>query len=295
MSRKGIWFLPRLPGCAPDFTYTEGGRLQLGTILESFNDPTSILFSPATDNASPAINWPPEETVGIEKNHEHSSTDNNLSVGGKILAKFCSIASASTELEIKREHALKFGKVDHKVVQFKYHLSPPVIQAILAQSSIKTYIAPNVLHQFVPRPIYVISGLRMAKESFSVAESKDFTRNAAASVDILASGSAAGADSAPVNAVASAPVGGSISGHVNREKNSSHSYETLEGKEVVFAYSMHVIRQRARLFADSSAFMTDAGDLEGVECVEVTEELEGLDKESILELEYGEAVYLPDN
>lgn len=60
----------------------------------------------------------------------------------------------------------------------------------------------------------------------------------------------------------------------------------------MFAYSMHVVRQRARMFADSSAFMTGAGDLDDMECVEVTEEMEGLDDESVQPIDDGESVYL---
>jgi hypothetical protein len=293
MSNKGIWFLPCSPGCPPDFTYTEGGRLQLGTVLESFNDPTSVLFFPATDEASPSINWPPEEVTGTEKNHEHASTDNS-SAGGDILVKFLDIASASSELERKHEHTLKFGKVDHKILQFKWPLSQAVVKAILAQAGIKKHTEPNIFRQLLPKPIYVVSGLRIATASFPVTEVKDSTFHAKLSAKAFASNTEDGAASVPAGGAASVPVGGKLSGHIDDKKNISHSYETIEGKGVVFAYCMYVIRQRARMFADTSAFMTDQGDSDDIECVEITKGMEGLDSELIQDVGDGNTVYFPN-
>lgn len=310
MSAKGIWFLPRLPGCAPDFTFTEGGRLQLGVVLESFNDPSSVLFFPATEEASPAIGWPPKETAGIERNHEHNNIQTR-SAGGKILAKFLSIASASSEIETKRQSTLEFGKVDHKIVQFQYPLSTAAVQAILKQASIKK-LNSGLWRWFLPKPIYVVSGLRIATESFTVTQENNLNFHEGAIFEVLNSDSANteaanGAAEDTVNAAAGAaasgvaaaaathiPVGGELSGHVDDENKTTHAYETIGSKGVVFAYSMHVIRQRANMFADSSAFMTGDGDVEDVECVEVTNTVEGLEdmkQESIEELDAGIFVY----
>ena len=293
MSVKGIWFLPRSPNCPPDFTYTEGGQLQLGTILESFNDPTSILFSPATDHADPVINWPAREVVGLEKNHEHSCFDSNLSAGGNVFAKFFSLAKASSEIEVKRQHALKFGKVDHKIIKFKHHLSPTVVKEILAQPNIKEYIEPstfNLVRRVVQKPIYVVSGLRMVKSSFSVAETKDSNIRIAAGSEFLTS--------EPRNTpplalnLSAAHVG--ISGHLGLTRNNTHSYNTVDDRDIVFAYCLHVIQKsnRARMFSDSSAFMTDKGKSDDLECVKLTEKTNGLEADAVESFENGECVYV---
>jgi hypothetical protein len=295
MSKKGIWFLPGSPDCPPDFTYTEGGRLQLGTILESFNDTTSVLFFPATDKASPSIPWPPEHVPGTEKNHEHSSTDES-DAGGDILAKFLDIASVSSELEHKHKHTLKFGKVDHKIVEFQYPLSRTVVNAILAQAAIKDHTEPNIFRQLLPKPIYVVSGLRIATASFPVTEVKDSKFLAKFSAKAFASNTEDEASSPPTGGAASVPVGGKVSAHIDDKKNIKHSYETIEGeagKGIVFAYCMYVIRRSAKMFADSSAFMTGQGDEDDIECVEVTKEMEGLDGKLIQDVRDGDSVYFP--
>lgn len=293
MSKKGIWFLPQIPNCAPDFTYTEGGSLQLGTILASFNDPTSVLFSPVGDEASPAISWPPEDSVGIEKNHEHSSTDTSFSVQGSMLAKFFGLVSTSAEIDSTREYSLKLGKADHRIVRFRYHLPQTTIQAILAQESIKAHSKPNVVRQILPKPIYIVSGLRIAKEPFTVIESRDSTIHIALSGNIFTSDTDGGTEAPLTDVVKPSPLGGSISGRLDGKKIISHSYNTIEGKEIIVAYSVYVIRRRARMFSDASAFMSDSGDMGGIECVDFTEEMGGLSNVCIKCFEDGESVYTP--
>ncbi|KAL6786690.1 hypothetical protein J3E68DRAFT_212770 [Trichoderma sp. SZMC 28012] len=293
MSKKGIWFLPRLSNCAPDFTYTESGLLQLGTILASYNDLSSVLFSPISDKASPIINWPPEDNVGIEKNHEHSRTDNSLSVGGNILAKFFGLSSTSYEIDAKREYTLKLGKADHRIVRFQYHLSQTTIQSILEQDSVKAYSKPNIFRQTLPKPIYVVSGLRLATGPFSVTENHDSTVHAALSADILMSDTDGGTEAVLTSVVKPIPFGGSISGSLDQKKNISHSYNTIEGKEVIVAYSVYVIRRHAKMFSDASAFMSDSGNMDGIECVDFTEEMEDLNNEFIQHLADGESFYIP--
>lgn len=302
MSTKGIWFLPRVKDSAPVFTFTEGGALQLGTILESFNDPSSVLFFPATEEASPAISWPPEETAGTEKNHEHSNA-NAGSVGGNILATFLSVAKASAEIELKRQHLLKFGKVDHKIVQFKYPITSAAVQAILKQDAIKRQNSGPFRH-FLPKPIYVVSGLRIATASFTVTEENKPGFHASAEASLLDPGSAnTGTPEAAANPVTDAalsatashiPMGGKASGHIDNENTVEHEYETIGEKGIVFAYRMHVIRQRASLFADASAFMTDDGDVDPIECVEVIDavaDLKDMKQELIEEVADGVYVY----
>ncbi|CAH0023171.1 unnamed protein product [Clonostachys rhizophaga] len=274
MSRKGIWFLPRVPGCAPDFTYTEDGPLRLGTILSSFDDPTSVLFSPATDEPEPVIDWLPKDDVGTEKNHEHIIPNTSLSAGASVLTRFFGFGSASSEFEMKREYSLKLGKVDHRLVRFKHHLSQPIIQSILAQDSIKTYSNPNVFRQILPKPIYVVCGLRLAKGSFPVVEVKASKSHASGSTNVLKATDGNEAPTALANATSLIPTGGTISGHLDSSNSIKHS-------------------RRARMFADSSAFMNDSSDGSEIECVDVTEEMDGLDKGSTQQVENGEWVYIP--
>lgn len=281
MSLKGTWFLPCKPGCRPDFTFTAEGPLLLGTVLESFNDPTAVLFSPAADQAAPPISFPEEQTID-ETDHKHSETRKG-SAGFKILANFLEVASASTTLERERENTLKFGKVDHKVQQYKTPFSQTAINAILEQPAVSKYRVPNFIYKLRPRAVYVVSGLRFAVKAFEVENNDKLDIHARSSIK---------ASPTAVAAATTVPIGGKVSGHGGIDQKGEHSYKTSAG--VVFAYRVHVIRRRAKLLSSSSAFMTGTGDSQELEWVEVTkDETDDLEPGSVVTVGEEEDVYCP--
>jgi hypothetical protein len=148
---------------------------------------------------------------------------------------------------------------------------------------VSKYRVPNFIYKLNPRPVYVVSGLRFAVKAFKV-ENKDETK-------IHAQGSIK-ASAAAAAATVSVPIGGEGEAHVNVEQKAEHSYKTAAG--VVFAYRVHVIRRRAKLFSSSTAFMTGTGDSKELEFVEVTpDETEDLERDSVLNVGENEDVYCP--
>ncbi|KAJ4178756.1 hypothetical protein NW755_012979 [Fusarium falciforme] len=131
--------------------------------------------------------------------------------------------------------------------------------------SVKEHIESGM---FGKRPVYLVSGLRVTNESFTVTKEKG-TGNQA---EISASG-----PTGPVPV----EVGGSLSGGVERTK--VDSYETAPG--IVFAYRLHVIRPKSsgssqsEMFSSSKAFWTDKAETEPMEVVVVTLDVVGEDLE----------------
>lgn len=124
---------------------------------------------------------------------------------------------------------------------------------------------------FGNRPVYIVSGLRVAASSFAVTRvsESDFSADASASAPV---------PGAPVPV----EVSGGVSGTVNGTR--SDSYETAPG--IVFAYQLYALRPKGdnlngecpqtRVFSSRDAFMTGDGDGENgeeMELVPVTEEV----------------------
>jgi hypothetical protein len=252
MSRT--WFLP------PDFTFLPDGELSLGTIIPHPGRPTLALAS-LDPTTYPDIALPSVATV-VEPNHAHSR-GSSRSFGFELFAKFLDLASASGTADISRDKYKSFDAVDHEVRSFRRALSEDALQGILALPKVKKYMNSG---RFGKRPVYIISGLRVARDSFSVTNAV----GSAASVELAASG-AIPAGPVPLE------VGGAVSG--SRGKEVTDGYQTAPG--VVFAYRLHAIREKrdgsveSELFSHRTAFFSgegedsDDGDLE-MECVEVT-------------------------
>lgn len=248
------WFLP------PDFTFLPDGELSLGTIIPHPGRPTVALAS-LDPNTHPHIALPNVTTV-VEPNHTHSRSSNR-SIGFELFAKFLDLASASGTTDISRDKNKSFGAVDHEVRSFGRALSEDALRGILALPRVKRHMNGG---RFGKRPVYIISGLRVARDSFQVTNAV----GSAASVELAAS-EAIPAGPVPLE------VGGAVSG--SRGNEVTDGYETAPG--IVFAYRLHVIREKrdggveSELFSHRTAFFSgegedsDDGDLE-MECVDVT-------------------------
>lgn len=233
------WFLP------PDFTFTSEGPIKLGTILAHPARPTLVLASlPGDFN----ITLPKESTI-VEPNHSH---EKSISRSGSvnIWTKFLEVASVSAKTEASHRTIESYSTVDHEIRSFADPFTPSTVTAITALPDVENYIDTGI---FGKKPVYIVTGLRIAKKSFTV--KKEVASNF--SGEISASGSPAGC-TIPVG------VGTGLSGSSERE--ATDSYDTAPG--IVFAYRLFIIRTRragveVELFSDKGAFLT--GDSTNVE------------------------------
>ena len=269
------WFLPQ------DFTFKPDGRLPLGMILAHPKDPTDVLVaSPSSfhlpDGKTP-IPLPAHDTL-IEPKHVHSD-EIERSVGLNLLARFAELFSGSAGVSRRRRNMIQYGEVDHEVRTFATPLADETLAAIVRIPKVRDHIESGL---FGNRPVYIVSGLRVARSSFSVTKVGE-TEDA---LDLSGEGPVAGG-------VPGMELGGGVS--AAKKTTRSDEYQTAPG--IVFAYQLYAIRRRgegaeadgsARLFTSRSAFMTgDGGDEEDgdgvMELVDATRE--------VLEADLDEPVY----
>lgn len=235
------WFLP------PDFTFLPDGELSLGTIVKNPKRPTLRLA--AVGPNSPLIEIPlPDVQSLVEKGHCHSRT-NNASICSKIFDRFIELASSATAVLWSRYKSTTFGGVDLETRTFSKAISSEAFNAIVGLEQVKKYMNRGILGK---RPVYIITGLRIARESFSVAyEARSRTETSLA-----------------VNASApTGPIPLEIGANISQDMSRRGEYQTAVG--VVFAYRLHVIRERrsgdveTELFGHRAAFMTGERNDEG--------------------------------
>jgi len=267
------WFLPA------DLTLMPS-KIPLGMILAHPKDPTDVLVASPTsftlaDNKTPIPL--PEHNSFIEPKHVHSN-DTSRSIGLNLLAQFAEIGSGSASLTNRRRNILQYSQVDHEIRTFKTPFSDEALAAIVRIPKIKNHIESSL---FGNRPVYIVSGLRIANSSFSVTKVTESEH----AVQVEGSG--------PAATVPGLELGGGVSG--SHSNTRSDSYETAPG--VVFAYQLYAIRKKgedeatdpttARLFVSRSAFMTgDGGDEEEkMELVNATREVLDDDEDEPAEYE----------
>ncbi|KAL5867506.1 hypothetical protein ACKVWM_011437 [Pyricularia oryzae] len=265
MAQK-VWIFP------PDFTFRPSGELALGTVIKHPRHPTLALAS-LRSNEHPEIVLPEIDTLH-ESSHVHSHSSKR---SGELnaLAKLADLASASTSAGLSLIKEWSLGSVDLEVQTFSNALSKNALKAITRLEPVRKHINSGI---FGKKPVYIISGLRVAKTSFQVMDQIRST----ASMSIGASGPAP-AWVLPVE------IGGGISGSC--EKNRSDSYATAPG--IVYAYRVHVIRakrdgEEAELFSYRGAFDTsesEESEGEEVECTEATASMLKEDEETKVAIE----------
>ncbi|KAI0878594.1 hypothetical protein GGS24DRAFT_443414 [Hypoxylon argillaceum] len=230
------WFLP------PDFTFLPDGQIALGRVIPSPQRPTVTLAS-LTDHPTIAL---PEVRTIIEKNHSFSS-EKNRSVGLGLFAKFLEIANVNDKVDESWYNNKSFGTVDHEVQAYNGAFTSATLKAIVALEDVRRHIHSG---RFGKRYVYIISGLRVAQQSFTVADEVGKTTE----ISLEGSGSIT-AGTTPVE------VGGNVTG--SRSNIQKDGYETAPG--IVFAYRLHVIRtkragEEGELFTDRTAFFSGEGE-----------------------------------
>lgn len=239
------WFLP------PDFTFLPDGQIALGRVIPDPRRPTVTLASLADH---PTIALPEAKSI-VEKNHSFSA-EKNRSFGLELFAKFLDIANANAKTDASWYKNKSFSAVDHEVRFYNGPFTPEALKAVVALDDVKKHIDGG---RFGKRYVYIISGLRVVQQSFTVMNEKG--KKTAAS---LGGSGPVPAGTVPVE------LGGNISG--SGENKRKDGYEVAPG--TVFAYRLHVIRPKnegaeGELFSDRTAFFSGEAEDEEVEEMEI--------------------------
>lgn len=221
------WFL--IPG--PDFTFKPDGPLRLGTVIKHPKDPSQVLLQAASQQ-NPAIVLPSIETTQ-EASHRHSRSK-QMSFSTNLFAKLHALASSSGNSDIETESRIELGGVDQEVRQFSETLSPACLSAIVADPIVRRHVDSGI---FGKRPCYIVTSLRVNLQPMSVAKTYSHVRGAGF-------GGSGPAGMTPVE------VGGDVHGKSGREL--VDSYEA--GAGVIFAYRVHIIREKKDEHAESGIF-----------------------------------------
>lgn len=205
MAQK-TWFFP------PDFTFRPTGELALGTVIKHPSHPTLALAS-LRSSEQPKIDLP-EIDILQERSHVHSQTSNR-SANISFLAKFVDLASATTSVGLSRNKEWLLGSVDLEIQTFGKAISRDALKAITRLEPVKKHINSGI---FGKKPVYIITGLRVAKSSFQVT---DQTKSSA-TISLGASG--------PAPAwVLPLEIGGGISGACEQSRKDSYETGPLAG------------------------------------------------------------------
>jgi hypothetical protein len=275
----GTWFLP------PDFTFTPKGPLRLGMVIPHWSKPTTVLADIGSGTAS-EIKLPTTKTL-VEPNHAHNRSKSR-SGSLSLWAKFEGVASTSTNIDTSKSRNIDYSKTDHEIRTFSDPLMPDVVAAIANIPEVKTQINSSM---FGKRPVYVVSGLRIATSSFTVTE--EDSSNSAFEIE----------GSGPPTGTVPAEVGSKV--RHDGQKKFADSYDTAPG--VVFAYRLSIIRTHrvgteTELFSHKSGFLTGPGGRTEEPLVVVDATKEEIDEDLDEEVEYEIAeigdeicIYLPPN
>ncbi|KAH0526126.1 hypothetical protein TsFJ059_009493 [Trichoderma semiorbis] len=240
-----IWFFP------PSFNFLPDGEISLGSIIPHPNRPTLSLAS-LNSASHPEIVLPKINTF-TEPDHLHSQSK-SMSLTTQAFLKLVSLALPVGNVTASRFTKTTYGSVNLETRVFEGGMSENALKAIVGLAQVKKHIDGGMFGN--KRPVYIISGLRIAKDSFQVT-SESGTKNS----------TSVGASTSTVTGPLTLSGGGDVA--VNREQSKNDSYKTAPG--VVFAYRLHVIRTKrdgdveTELFSHRTAFLTGEGDDEDSE------------------------------
>ncbi|KAM0452242.1 hypothetical protein ACHAPV_008731 [Trichoderma viride] len=238
------WFL------CPDFTFLPEGQIALGRIIPSPRKSTAALAS-LSDH--PAIVLP--EIQSITEKDLSFSNEKSRTFGVRLFAKFLEIANAKMDVSLFQSQS--FSAADHEIRAYNGTFTPEALKEIVSLERVKNHIDSG---RFGKRRVYIISGIRVAQQSFTVTNQKK--------KQIATSFGMSG-----FMPIGTAPdvAGIKITNGMNDE--AKNSYETAPG--IVFAYRLHVIRpkdagEEGELFSDRTAFFSGEAEDEDEE-IEIVE------------------------
>lgn len=230
------WLL--IPG--PDFTFKPDGPLRLGTVIKHPKDPSQVLFQAASQK-SPAIDLPAVAKTQ-EASHRHIR-GKDRAFGINLFARLLEVASISGNSDVESKSTIEFGVVDQEVQQFSETLSPASLAAIVADPIVRRHVDSGI---FGKRPCYIVTSLRVNLQPMTVSKTFSYTRGGGF-------GGSGPAGSTPVE------VGGDVQGKAG--KDFVDTYEADAG--VIFAYRVHVIRQKKDEYSESGVFSSRTAFMSG--------------------------------
>ncbi|KAH7118587.1 hypothetical protein B0J13DRAFT_532665 [Dactylonectria estremocensis] len=130
----------------------------------------------------------PNKTPTIESVTEtghQNSTGSSRSTSAKAFAKAVDLASGFVGADTSRYRDLSFGNVDHEIRSFSHELKSKALRAIVQLRSVDNFITGRRLSWLNKRPVYVISGLQVAKIPFSVTKTAKSTSSSNARMSML--------------------------------------------------------------------------------------------------------------
>lgn len=271
------WFL------LPDFTFSMDGPLRMGMVIPHWSRSTTVL---ADVGAEGEIKLPAIKTI-TERNHVHNhSTSQSDSLS--LWSTFESLASASASVNTGESKGIDYSKTDHEVRFFADPLMPDTAAAVAKLPVVRAHIDSGI---FGKRPVYIVSGLRIATSSFTATKESRYHFSA------TAEGSAN-----PVGGYTPMDAGGNVK-HDSRD-NIADSYDTAPG--IIFAYRLNVIRTRragveTELFQHKGAFLTGSAGESDAPLIVVEATKDEIDEDLEEEVEYetmavgedGMCIYLP--
>ncbi|KAI2623078.1 hypothetical protein GGR54DRAFT_638316 [Hypoxylon sp. NC1633] len=114
----------------------------------------------------PTIALPP--TASIIENRTFAA-DNSRSFGVELLAKFMELGSANVKADVSWHRNNSFSAVDHEVRAYNGPFAAASLHAITQIPAVKKHMDGGM---FGKRSVYIISGLRVAKESITITDDK---------------------------------------------------------------------------------------------------------------------------
>ncbi|KAL6690226.1 hypothetical protein J3F84DRAFT_353538 [Trichoderma pleuroticola] len=242
--KQNVWFYP------PGFNFLPDGEISLGSIL-AYPDRPALSLASLNSASHPEIVLPRIDTM-TEPDHRHSQS-HSRSVIAQVYFKFLDLFGAHGNVNTSRFTNIAYGSADLEARVFGGPMSQDTLDAIVGLDRVREHIDGG---RFGTRPVYIISGLRVARGSFQVTSGSELTNSASVGVS---------------TSTATGPLtlsgGGDVA--VNREQGKNDSYKTAPN--VVFAYRLHVIRPKrngnveVELFSHRTAFLTGEGEDEDPE------------------------------
>jgi len=231
------WFL------APDFTFSPDA---LGTVIPDPSRPSVALAALGPDH--PTIRLPETRTI-VEKNRVFAD-EKSRSAGLELFAKFVELAEANGKADRSWFQNKSYSQVDHEIRAYNGPFDAESLLGIVSLPAVKRHVESGV---FGKRPVYLISGLRVIRESFTVTDET----GSSTAVALTASG--------PVPA---GPVPVELGGSLSRSKEEKLSMGYDTAPDIVFAYRVHVLRPKgdfveAELFSSKAAFFSGGQDSTG--------------------------------
>ncbi|CAF9916967.1 hypothetical protein IMSHALPRED_003358 [Imshaugia aleurites] len=198
----------------PSFAFQPGGPICLGNIIADPSRPTKVL-SKLDPSQNPDIVTTPEFDYAI-------TSDKSYALYGGVWARFLQAASVKAGAEHNSDIVAKYTMDSMEVSYFKDDPTDEEVAERVKDRRVKTAIKAGL---FGPQPLYMITGLRIAK---GLRHSSEISLKQEGSI---------GAGTQLTDQV-------SVGGETGGGQRTTWQESGRSGVDVIFAYQLHVIAQR---------------------------------------------------